>query len=156
MTYSIWSLIWLRRSLWRQTHKGGAFSVPGCRVQRLSYIFQAGCGWKLTVVCWPKGDRVERSTGEENWCKCIPLTNGGEGLNHIIITLFPTKRISRFFFLFPCILSAFKWSWLFNDFCGFSGICFGGCFIMSFLFDSVESSKYCKTFFWLTNWYTPA
>lgn len=36
---------------------------------RLSYIFQAGCGWKVTVVCWPKGDCVEKSTEEENWCK---------------------------------------------------------------------------------------
>ena len=31
-----------------------------------------------------------------------------------------------------------------------------GFFLVSFLFDSVESSKYCKAFFWLTNWYTPA
>lgn len=27
----------------------------------------------------------------------------------------------------------------------------GFVFFMSFLFDSVESSKYCKAFFWLTN-----
>lgn len=30
------------------------------------------------------------------------------GLNYIIVTLFPTNGSLDFFFLFPCILNAFK------------------------------------------------
>ena len=69
------------------------------------------------------------------------------GLNHIIVTLFPTKWISRFFFfLFPCILSAFKWSWLFNDFCGFSGICFRGFFLCHFYLTVLNHQNTVKHF----------
>lgn len=89
--------------------RGNVCEVPSlclaatCRDQ--ATFSRLGCEWKVTEVCWPEGDHVERGTEEGNWCKCIPLTN--ERLSHIILALFPTKWICPFF-PFPCILNAFK------------------------------------------------